>query len=413
MTTRAPILAAALAIGLLATPGAPQAAGKADGFERGINVSSVFTYPEDAGWPPFRGPRAQFEDEEFDRLAEVGFDFIRLPVDPSPFDHVRSDRRAELFEDVARFVARANGAGLAVIVSGHPTHSDTAWLPEHDGEPGRASFEDYAVWLEDLTKAVNAVAPDRGAAIGLMNEPQSVCVIEDGTDWAEFQMVLHKRVRALTDLPIVLTGGCWSTIRGLEQLAEYPDDPDTLFDVHYYLPFAYTHQGATWATPILAHVGGLRFPPHRTDPAEVDSAVTALLESRHDGTAEEARAIRRDAQAEIDRYLAEAGWPGQIAEDFARLSQWADDRGIARERILLGEFGAIRPPEETEADRKSRADYLRAVRRAAEVEGFGWAMWEYLSPFGLVETDPSRVLMPDVLEALGLQRPAQPQGARQ
>lgn len=371
-------------------------------FERGINVSSVFTYPQEEGWPPFRGPRAQFGDDEMRALADAGFDFMRLPVDPAPFHTASPQDRDALIADVAYFVARANGAGLAVIVSGHPTHSDTAWQPMHDGDPARASFEDYAQWLETIARAVDDVAAPGGAAIALMNEPQPMCINEDGADWQDFQMTLHQRVRAVTGLPLVLTGGCWSQIEGLEELTAIPDDPHTLFDAHYYLPFAYTHQGATWATPILAYVGGLRFPPQDSNPQAIVEAVSVLVRERHEGSEEDRQARRVEAHAEIDRYLASGSWPGQLEDDFSRLSRWADQRGIERHRILVGEFGAIRPPHESQADLASRETYLRAVREAIEAQGFAWAMWEYLSPFGLTETDENRVLMPGVLDALGV-----------
>lgn len=372
-------------------------------FQRGINISMVFIFPEKDGWPPFRNPKADISDGELHALAEAGFDFIRLPIYPPAFDRGGPRGRRQLLGEVADFVERANQAGLAVMVAGYSTHSPTAWLPERDGETGRTTFEDYARWLKDVTRAVDAITSGPGAAIELMNEPQSVCVNADGTDWAVFQMSLHARVRAVTDLPIVLTGGCWSNIEGLIRLSALPDDPNTLFDVHYYAPFPYTHQGATWATPILAYVGGLAFPPEETELRDAEAAVAQLVADRHEGTPQEAGETVREAHAEIDRYLAEGNWPQRIGEDFADLAAWADRHDIARDRIILGEFGAIRPQPETSHDRASRKRYLASVRRVAEAEGFGWAMWEYYSPFGLLETDESRRLSPGILKALGLE----------
>lgn len=395
-----------VAVTLLLPAPAAQAVDAGHGFLRGINISSLFSFPKEDGWPPFRDPRASISDDELAALSRAGFDFIRLPVYPTPFDAAPAHLRAELMADVATFVRRANVAGLAVMVAGFPTHSPTAWRPERDGAAGVASFESYARWLEEITRTVADAANGGGAAIQLMNEPQAVCTIENGIDWAEYQMALHARVRAVADLPIVLTGGCWSQIDGLLRLSSIPDDPNTLFDVHYYLPFAYTHQGATWATPILAYVGGLRFPPEATDRGEAWRAVLELVVADHAGESPEAAETAREALAEVDRYIDSTDWIARIGDDFARLARWADERGISRGRLVLGEFGAIRPSDEGPDEVASRQRYLRTVRQAAESQGFAWAMWEYYSPFGLTQDDTSRELVPGTLEALGLDGPA-------
>ena len=50
--------------------------------------------------------------------------------------------------------------------------------------------------------------------------------------------------------PVVIGGEFWSGIDSLATLP-LPDDPYLVATFHYYEPFAFTHQGAPWITPLL------------------------------------------------------------------------------------------------------------------------------------------------------------------
>ena len=106
-------------------------------------------------------------------------------------------------------------------------------------------------------------AVDTGVvALEPMNEPQSQCRIVFGTDWTAYQQAMVERIRRISArLPLFLTGGCWSNIEGIVQL-----DTDLLHDrrnfvsVHFYYPFLFTHQSATWSMPYLAGTIGVPYP---------------------------------------------------------------------------------------------------------------------------------------------------------
>ena len=97
-------------------------------LRRGINLGDYLAYPQSRDWPIFRGPRAETSDEELRRLAAAGFDFIRLPVEPSPFLD-RSPGETQVMEDrLVDFVNRINAAGMKVMVSGWARHETTPKL---------------------------------------------------------------------------------------------------------------------------------------------------------------------------------------------------------------------------------------------------------------------------------------------
>jgi endoglucanase len=123
-------------------------------------------------------------------------------------------------------------------------------------------------------------------------------------------------------------------------------DRHLIVTVHYYLPFPFTHQGASWVQP--------------PQPEGV----------RWSGNSEEVSAMEKDFQGVIE---------------------WAkkNDRPI-----YVGEFGAFE-----KADMQSRAKWTKQVRAICEKNGFSWAYWELASGFGVLDRDTKTWKTP-LLEAL-------------
>ena len=67
-----------------------------------------------------------------------------------------------------------------------------------------------------------------------------------------------------------------------------------------------------------------------------------------------------------------------IADDFDEAAAWASRHDMP---LMLGEFGVL----DFSVDETSRANWIRAVRRAAQDRGIGWAYWELDQGFGFVD----------------------------
>ena len=107
----------------------------------------------------------------------------------------------------------------------------------------------------------------------------------------------------------------------------------------------------------------------------------------------------------IDSYLREGADEAAIRLELTQAAEWADKAGIARERLIVGEFGALRPaPESGFADDGSRERYLQAVSGSAKSLGIGWALWAYHSSFGLATDPEGKTLDGGMLRALGLRQ---------
>ncbi len=95
--------------------------------ERGLNLDLWDTWPNEAEWSrdgvllPYPEWRRRLDAEDLAFLKNVGFDFLRMPVDPIPFLSPKTDHlRERLLTSVLEGVRTINAAGLKAIVDLHP-----------------------------------------------------------------------------------------------------------------------------------------------------------------------------------------------------------------------------------------------------------------------------------------------------
>jgi endoglucanase len=120
----------------------------------------------------------------------------------------------------------------------------------------------------------------------------------------------------------------WNNITALDKLELPEGDRNLIVTVHYYSPFAFTHQGAAWA-------------------GQKDKVGVPW-----NGTTKEREAIERD----LDKAQA-----------------WAQKH---RRPLYLGEFGAY-----DKGDLASRVRWTDFVARQAEKRGWSWAYWQFDGDF--------------------------------
>ncbi len=384
---------------------APAAAWAA--FGKGMNVTRLFDTPrlERGGYAPVPfGPwREQVAEAELEMLRRVGFDFIRLPVDPGPLLALPAEAREAAIAQVFDFLRAARARDLGVVIDLHTRPDSRDWnaaaiLRSPDG----AKFERYLDLVRDLAARVERLGDGR-VALELFNEPQKECVSPRGTDWTAFQARLLGAAREVApSAGIVVTGGCWSSVDGLAHLdLDMRADPNLFLMIHFYEPHQFTHQGASWSAPVR-HIAGLDYP---VDPAGRDAAqaATAKWVEEQKGLTPEVRAeASRYAARMVDGYFAKPVGRPQIAARLGLAAAWADRMGLPRGRVILGEFGVhrwagIRLARHPESSKKA---WLRDVVSVSRDLGFGWAVWGYDGAFGVVGERPAREIEPHTLEAL-------------
>jgi hypothetical protein len=390
----------------------PAAAAEAARFRRGTNLT-WFAFPATTvidgrtvyADPPYAGPDAHEPTD----LTRLGFDHVRLLIDFGPIIEADAPHRRRLFEEIDQAIARLRRSGLGVIVTllapGLGGELPMAWLDGTDGP----RFERFKALVEEVAGKLERLPAGTPVALELLNEPQQDCRAEKGTDWSVHQKALVEDLRGRgIGLPLLLTGGCWSTIEGIVMLdgAEFADRRN-LISVHFYDPFVFTHQGSDWALPFLAEVTGLPYPAGRGSVAETLAETRAKFAASDRWPPAERDAKQKEAEDAIRWYFTSAPGAAMIAERFATLARWQQDNRIDPAQFVFTEFGAMRQPDADGDDEASRARWLRDVSSAIEKNGWGWSLWVLHGlPFGLYPTDQAACPETDLIEALRLTPPA-------
>jgi endoglucanase len=364
---------------------------------RGISLDIWTTWPDESKWGdanvmlPFPEWRKTVGEKELAFLKSAGFDFVRMPVDPSPFLSAKSAAlHDKLFKEVAASVDLITRSGLKVIVDLHalPAGGDrTIGAKEILGDS--KLFSAHTGLVKHMAALLTNHIPE-SVALELFNEPTIDCD-DDGTNyWPAKLKVLHDAARsASSHLTLILSGACWGGPEGLAKLNPKDfADGNIIWSFHSYDPFILTHQGATWTGDFMPYVYGLPFPLNAVPKAELD---IALDEIRARIRSDAPMARRSGHLAYLDEEIAkietEAGLAREMDRPFAIVSNWAKANKIDPSSIILGEFGMIRQEygNPLVVPGKYRAAYVKAMAGRAEAAGFMWSVWSYGGAFGLVD----------------------------
>ena len=405
-------LSTAAALGSLSI--APFARASEPQFRRGVNawpwfsLTREFPAPRtDYGWPPFQSQRPVPTADDLHRLRETGLDFIRLPVDPGPFLAADATTRALLLDMLDAAVTATLDAGLGIIVNVQANGATHYWNPDRMVASVTApAFDLYRGLVGELAGRLQRFQP-RKVALEPVNEPPQACASEV---WSQVQLALLTAARAsAATLPLVVTGGCGSMVGGLTALDPAPLSPfePILFTFHFYEPYLFSHQGAPWMRePVYRSLNNVPWPASAGSLEETLASVRARMAQ----DTETSEADRQAAYAETERVLKvyfDAQPDRRFVDNYLReVRAWGDVHGLAPERIIMGEFGALRTDARyVAAPNPDRARYIADVRQSAEDLGFGWAFWNLFDGMGMMD-DTTRALDPDIVDALGLAMPA-------
>ncbi|MBN9221274.1 MAG: cellulase family glycosylhydrolase [Mesorhizobium sp.] len=406
-TTLAPAMAAIAA--LPSTRPARAATGEWR-FRRGVNawpwfaLTRAFPAPRtDYAWPPFQTQRPVPTPDDLRRLRASGLDFIRLPVDPGPFLAGDAATRGKLLDMLDAAVSAALDAGLGIIVNVQANAATHYWNPDRMVSSTAApEFEAYRGLVGELAGRLQRFTQDM-VALEPVNEPAQSC---DSNVWGHVQAALLTAARASSaTLPLVVTGGCGSMVSGLAALDPAPLSAfePILFTFHFYEPYLFSHQGAPWMRePVYRSLNNVPWPASAGSLEQTLASVRARMAT----DTETSEADKKAAYAETERVLKVYfdARPDRwfIDKYLAQARAWADAHGIAPERVIMGEFGALRTDARyTAAPNPDRARYISDVRQSAEAAGFPWAFWDLFDGMGMMD-DKTRVLDPAMVEALGL-----------
>lgn len=294
-----------------------------------VNLGNHMEPPNEGDWG-----RA-IADGDFAIIKAAGFDTIRLPVRWSTHAGTSAPYTidAAWMKRVKHVVDAARGAGLNVMLNLHNYEEMTTAPAAH------------AVRFAELWRQIGvafAGYPTDSLWFELFNEPNGA--LNDGNLRGVLDPALAA-VRATNPTrPVIIGGQNWSGVSSLDTLS-LPADPYVIATIHSYDPFTFTHQGATWATPM---------PPL----------------GRNYGSAADF--------AELDATL-------------AKVKGFMDRTGRS---VFVGEYGAYDHPSVPLAE---RIKYYGAVSSAYASIGVQSCAWAYTNTFRLRDVN---AWLPGMVEAI-------------
>lgn len=381
-------------------------------MKRGLNLDQWTTWPGEDKWSdpqailPYPEWRKFLNDDDLKALKRAGFDFLRMPIDPSPFLSGETlALRDGLYASVLDSVRMVNRAGLKVVVDMHLIPSGSSrkiGMGEVMEDP--KTFEAYVEMVRRMARTLADEDP-RQVAFEPMNEPVVDCDADGTSFWPERQQRLFAAARSsATKLTLILTGACYSNATSLAKIdpKAIPDD-NIIWTFHTYDPFLLTHQGATWAGDFIPYVTGLPYPLSAVPRAQLEAALDTI---RARIKAEAPWARQNGLLAYLDEQVASMDTDEKLLETmnapFTRVEAWAKANGIRPENITLGEFGMIRQEygNAQVMPAEYRAAYISDMIARAEAHGFSWSVWGYGGAFGIVEAFDGNKAEPDVMDAI-------------
>lgn len=285
-------------------------------FTRCMNLSNALEASSEGDWGYV------IRDSDIRRIAAAGFEAVRVPIKWSAHsdDAAPHTLSPALLKRVDAVVRVALDAGLQVIINVH--HFDRLMLDHKKHSPKLSAIwsqlsSHYASWPEALL-------------FELINEPHDPISTRDIEAINTRLLAIIRRKNS--HRWVVVGGAEYGNLHGLINTTP-PNDDRLIATFHYYTPFSFTHQGASF----------MDAPP----PA---------------GT----------------------GWgsKGELLQVQSDMERAAAFGALHKLPMLVGEFGVYRKVETN-----LRAHWVRTVRRSAEAAGLGWCHWGWGADFRAYDLD--------------------------
>jgi endoglucanase len=295
---------------------------------RGINMGNAFEAPTESAWGN------PWQPHYFRIMSELGFSHVRIPIrwttsarssETPPYTIQQS-----FLNRIQQVVDTALKYNLHPIIN---MHHHEALFEDPLGQKARflTQWEQISDFFKDY--------PD-SLVFEVLNEPHNNLTPEK---WNEFFAEALGIIRESNPTRVVLLGTAeYGGLAGVRHL-QIPDDPYIILSVHYYNPFEFTHQGASW----------------------VGEGATAWLGTKW-----------YDTEAERQNIISE----------FSYTKHFAQEHNIP---VHVGEFGAY-----SNADMDSRVRWTTFLARWFEEQGFSWAYWEFSAGFGIYNPHSGQLIAP-------------------
>jgi len=311
-----------------------------------------------------------FKESDFEMIAELGFDFVRLPMsywcwsDPNNWKELRE----KPLKEIDQAVEFGKQYGIHVSLNFHRAPGYTVdrsveepfnlWLDEEAQE----AFDYHWSHFAERYKGI----PNKEVSFNLVNEPATMTSARKEPVPQELHdKVMRRVVNAIREVDpgrLIIADGMWWSREPIPSLA----DLDIVQSTRGYEPIQITHYLASW-------VNGATEWPEPTwplDPLESTELRWATdVMNQHYLDNLEKWGVSWDQMWDAERIKR------QMIDPWKRL----EEKGVS---VHVGEFGAFSRTPHSVVLR-----WMRALMSQWKAAGWGWAMWNFRGGFGILDSN--------------------------
>ena len=338
-------------------------------FSRGVNLTN---------WFQTSGPRqiqfSKYTKKDFENIKSLGCDVIRLPINLFYMAGSKPAYTVDplFFEFLDQAVSWAEELHMYLLIDNHSTDDIASLNPDLESILSTV-WSQMAVHYKDRSSYI---------LFEIMNEPHGLTT----QDWGRIQQTAITAIRKVDAVHTIIVGPSnWNSYNDLNLLPVYTD-PNLLYTFHFYDPFIFTHQGATWPVPSMGSLANVPFPYNAAAMPAVPSDLAGTWVAGSIGN------------YRIDGTVAKVHELIDIAVAFKT------SRNV---NLYCGEFGVYNQNSK-DAD---RTYWYSEMRKYLEAKGIAWTTWDYQGGFGLFKKGSNELFDYDLniplVQALGLIAPTQ------
>ncbi|MCI4669450.1 MAG: glycoside hydrolase family 5 protein [Bacteroidia bacterium] len=212
-------------------------------FSRGVNLTNWFQAPN-----AFQIPFSRYQKSDFEDIKSLGCDVIRLPINLHFMTQAGHDYVLEplFLQFLDSAVAWAEELDLHLILDNH------TFDPAVNTDPNVGEVL-TKVWVQMAAHYKNS--SDK-IYYEVLNEPHGISDVL----WGSIQGRVIDSIRTVDKRHTIIVGGSnWNSYRNLQFIPQY-SDTNLIYTFHFYDPFIFTHQGASWVGPSMERLSNVPYP---------------------------------------------------------------------------------------------------------------------------------------------------------
>lgn len=294
-------------------------------------------------------------EKMFSDIKKAGFSTVRIPVNFGAWASLEktykwNENNGLEFAD--KFVKWALDNDLNAVIDLHHV--------EFDGSVKDAAATERIVWLwSEIAKRYKNTNPEK-VFFEIRNEPHNI----EANVWREQAEKIIRTIRSIAPKHTLIVGfHDWNSRKALVDSKPF-DEENIIYTFHYYDPFIFTHQGATWAGEGLPELSGVEFPYSK----KIKVPETAK---------------GKWVENQIKTYKKDSG-EQKIFADLKAAKDWSLKNNVP---IFLGEFGSFTKF----ASEESRCRHAKIIYNSLGKLDIPSAWWEWDGGFNMFEKGTNKI----------------------